>query len=114
MTLFKGIGAVLFAGAYVYFAATQYWTLAARPPVRPEGQGGGIEIPSFGLGTWLSEPDKVAHAVEFALTSGYNHVDAALIYSLFISRLRHGWMKLTSYRKRKSDRKGNKSGRLTP
>ncbi|KAH9883599.1 Aldo/keto reductase [Xylariomycetidae sp. FL2044] len=38
------------------------------------------EIPQFGLGTWLSDRDKVAHAVEFALDSGYNHIDAALIY----------------------------------
>ncbi|KAI1498912.1 Aldo/keto reductase [Biscogniauxia marginata] len=38
------------------------------------------DIPQLGLGTWLSDRDKVAHAVEFALDSGYNHIDAALIY----------------------------------
>ncbi|RYP29438.1 hypothetical protein DL767_006707 [Monosporascus sp. MG133] len=38
------------------------------------------DIPKFGLGTWLSDRDKVAHAVEFALQSGYNHIDAALAY----------------------------------
>ncbi|KAI0516752.1 aldo/keto reductase [Xylaria bambusicola] len=80
MTFFKTISAVLLVGVYVYFAATQYWIVSTRPPVRTEVHGGGIEIPSFGLGTWLSDEDKVAHAVEFALKSGYNHVDAALIY----------------------------------
>lgn len=40
------------------------------------------DIPSLGLGTWLSERDKVSHAVEYAIGSaGYNHIDAALIYS---------------------------------
>lgn len=38
------------------------------------------DIPQFGLGTWLSDRGKVAHAVEFALDSGYTHIDAALIY----------------------------------
>ncbi|KAF4450497.1 glycerol dehydrogenase [Fusarium albosuccineum] len=38
------------------------------------------EIPSFGLGTWLSEKGKVAHAVEYALKGGYRHIDAAAIY----------------------------------
>ncbi|KAH7035534.1 aldo/keto reductase [Microdochium trichocladiopsis] len=37
-------------------------------------------IPTFGLGTWLSEKSKVSDAVEYALTHGYNHIDAALIY----------------------------------
>ncbi|KAK3682865.1 aldo/keto reductase [Podospora appendiculata] len=39
-----------------------------------------VDIPQLGLGTWLSDRDKVTHAVEYALKSGYNHVDAALIY----------------------------------
>ncbi|KAI1482839.1 putative dihydrodiol dehydrogenase [Daldinia eschscholtzii] len=39
-----------------------------------------IDIPRIGLGTWLSDRKKVAHAVEYALDSGYNHIDAALIY----------------------------------
>jgi len=38
------------------------------------------EIPAIGLGTWLSDKEKVADAVEYALTNGYNHIDAALIY----------------------------------
>ncbi|KAI1488787.1 Aldo/keto reductase [Biscogniauxia mediterranea] len=38
------------------------------------------DIPQFGLGTWLSDRNKVAHAVEFALGHGYNHIDAARIY----------------------------------
>ncbi|KAI1400176.1 Aldo/keto reductase [Hypoxylon fuscum] len=37
-------------------------------------------IPHFGLGTWLSDRENVAHAVGYALDSGYNHIDAALIY----------------------------------
>ncbi|OTB06013.1 hypothetical protein M426DRAFT_21438 [Hypoxylon sp. CI-4A] len=38
------------------------------------------DIPNLGLGTWLSDRDKVANAVQYALNSGYNHIDAALIY----------------------------------
>ncbi|KAL7629142.1 hypothetical protein AAE478_000661 [Parahypoxylon ruwenzoriense] len=38
------------------------------------------DIPRFGLGTWLSDIEKVAHAVKYALDNGYNHIDAALIY----------------------------------
>ncbi|KAF7538243.1 hypothetical protein G7054_g3086 [Neopestalotiopsis clavispora] len=38
------------------------------------------EIPALGLGTWLSDRDKVDHAVEYALDNGYNHIDAAWIY----------------------------------
>ncbi|KAK8005410.1 glycosyl hydrolase family 10 [Apiospora arundinis] len=37
-------------------------------------------IPQLGLGTWLSDRDEVAHAVEYALGNGYDHIDAALIY----------------------------------
>lgn len=40
------------------------------------------KIPALGLGTWLSDKGKVAHAVEFALGEvGYDHIDAAKIYS---------------------------------
>ena len=39
------------------------------------------DIPALGLGTWLSDKDKVPHAVEFGLKNGYNHIDAAWIYS---------------------------------
>ncbi|KAI1759191.1 Aldo/keto reductase [Hypoxylon sp. FL1150] len=38
------------------------------------------DIPRFGLGTWLSDKRMVAHAVEYALDIGYNHIDAALVY----------------------------------
>lgn len=38
------------------------------------------DIPPLGLGTWLSDPDKVPHAVEFGLKNGYDHIDAAWIY----------------------------------
>lgn len=38
------------------------------------------DIPSLGLGTWLSDRDKVPHAVEFGLRNGYDHIDAAWIY----------------------------------
>ncbi|KAI0541054.1 aldo/keto reductase [Xylaria digitata] len=80
MTLFRAVFAALFAGASVYFIAIQYWSPTSAPPARTEHYDTSIEIPSIGLGTWLSNKDKVAHAVEFALKSGYNHIDAALIY----------------------------------
>jgi alcohol dehydrogenase (NADP+) len=38
------------------------------------------EIPPFGLGTWLSDREKVAHAVDYALKAGYRHIDAAYAY----------------------------------
>lgn len=38
------------------------------------------DIPSLGLGTWLSDPAKVPHAVEFGLQHGYDLIDAAWIY----------------------------------
>lgn len=38
------------------------------------------DIPPLGLGTWLSDRDKVPHAVEFGLQNGYEHIDAAWIY----------------------------------
>jgi len=47
------------------------------------------DIPQLGLGTWLSDRDKVAHAVEYALETGYNHIDAALIYGQFSSKQNH-------------------------
>jgi len=37
-------------------------------------------MPQLGLGTWLSEKDKVADAVYHALKSGYKHLDCAWIY----------------------------------
>lgn len=38
------------------------------------------DMPPLGLGTWLSDRDKVPHAVEFGLQNGYDHIDAAWIY----------------------------------
>lgn len=38
------------------------------------------DIPPLGLGTWLSDREKVPHAVEFGLKNGYDHIDAAWIY----------------------------------
>ncbi|KAJ1299713.1 hypothetical protein OPQ81_005039 [Rhizoctonia solani] len=38
------------------------------------------DIPPLGLGTWLSDRNKVPHAVEFGLKNGYDHIDAAWIY----------------------------------
>ncbi|CAN8106187.1 unnamed protein product [Discula destructiva] len=38
------------------------------------------DIPSLGLGTWLSDREKVPHAVEFGLKNGYDQIDAAWIY----------------------------------
>jgi alcohol dehydrogenase (NADP+) len=40
------------------------------------------DIPALGLGTWLSDRDLVPHAVEFGLKNGYDHIDAAWIYSV--------------------------------
>ncbi|KAI0041088.1 Aldo/keto reductase [Auriscalpium vulgare] len=40
----------------------------------------GNTIPQIGLGTWLSQPHEVEHAVEWAIKAGYRHIDAALIY----------------------------------
>ncbi|CAM9178899.1 unnamed protein product [Phaeothamnion confervicola] len=41
----------------------------------------GLEMPIFGLGTWRSEPNKVAAAVAHALKSGkYKHLDCAQGY----------------------------------
>lgn len=34
----------------------------------------GAKIPAVGLGTWLSKPNEVEHAVEWALKAGYRHM----------------------------------------
>ncbi|ETS81029.1 hypothetical protein PFICI_06031 [Pestalotiopsis fici W106-1] len=55
--------------------------LAATSSLAAEIPTNGLkEIPALGLGTWLSDRDKVDHAVEYALDNGYNHIDAAWIY----------------------------------
>lgn len=40
----------------------------------------GHSIPVLGLGTWRSEPNQVAKAVEHAIKSGYRQIDGAAIY----------------------------------
>ncbi|KAL1919304.1 uncharacterized protein VTP21DRAFT_1997 [Calcarisporiella thermophila] len=40
----------------------------------------GYTIPAVGLGTWLSKPHEVQHAVETALEVGYRHIDCAHAY----------------------------------
>lgn len=88
MAFFRAAFAALLVSTIIYLIAIQYWLPTAIPPVRTEHHNIGLEIPSVGIGTWLSDKDKVTHTVEFALKSGYNHVDAALIYSLSTLMLR--------------------------
>ncbi|KAJ6534046.1 NADP-dependent oxidoreductase domain-containing protein [Mycena vulgaris] len=40
----------------------------------------GTPLPQIGLGTWLSKPKEVEHAVEIAVRNGYRHLDLAMIY----------------------------------
>lgn len=45
------------------------------------------DIPALGLGTWLSDRDRVPHAVEFGLKNGYDHIDAAWIYRMSLRQI---------------------------
>ncbi|KAF7980127.1 hypothetical protein HWV62_39555 [Athelia sp. TMB] len=40
----------------------------------------GSILPQIGLGTWLSKPKEVEHAVEYAVRNGYRHLDLAMVY----------------------------------
>ncbi|KAF8161370.1 NADP-dependent oxidoreductase domain-containing protein [Crassisporium funariophilum] len=40
----------------------------------------GAKLPQIGLGTWLSKPKEVEHAVEYAVRNGYRHLDLAMVY----------------------------------
>ncbi|KAI1805955.1 putative dihydrodiol dehydrogenase [Daldinia bambusicola] len=62
---------------------TSLFALLSTVSVTAEKHGGPVrdlDIPEIGLGTWLSDRNEVAHAVKYALNSGYSHIDAALIY----------------------------------
>jgi len=39
-----------------------------------------VNVPQIGLGTWLSKPKEVEHAVEYAVKHGYRHLDLAMVY----------------------------------
>jgi len=40
----------------------------------------GLEMPQFGLGTWMSDKGVVQKAVEHAISVGYRHIDTAFAY----------------------------------
>ena len=39
----------------------------------------GYAIPAVGFGTWQSEPEKTAAAVQTAIESGFRHIDTAAL-----------------------------------
>ncbi|KAI1199066.1 aldo/keto reductase [Nemania serpens] len=80
MSFLKAAFTALFMSASLYFLSTQSWLPAVPAVVTTGPLDTGLEIPPIGLGTWLSNRSTVAHAVEYALKSGYKHIDAALIY----------------------------------
>jgi len=44
----------------------------------------GAKIPAVGLGTWLSQPNEVERAAEWALKAGYKHLyGLILLYPSF-------------------------------
>ncbi|KAI0154988.1 aldo/keto reductase [Xylariaceae sp. FL1272] len=80
MALLRILSAALLVATSFWLIIIQYRVPTIVPPVKAKEGEGGLSIPRIGIGTWLSDRDKVAHAVEFALKSGYEHIDAALIY----------------------------------
>lgn len=79
----RAVSFSLISSAFFYIVAVQYWLKSIRAPERAANYEVNPPIPSLGLGTWLADTHLVAHAVEFALDSGYTHVDAASIYSWY-------------------------------
>ncbi|KAF9875462.1 NADPH-dependent d-xylose reductase [Colletotrichum karsti] len=74
-----GVGTDGGGGLMVFLKALT--TAAAAAGLAQASLPGLDKIPALGLGTWLSDKGKVAHAVEFAVGEvGYDHIDAAKIY----------------------------------
>ncbi|GAP86884.1 putative aldo keto reductase [Rosellinia necatrix] len=96
MSLLRALPTAFVLTIVFYIAAILCWSVVTGPPLRTERHDTGIAIPSIGIGTWLSERDAVAHAVEFALKSGYNHIDAASIYGSSFRFRETGYWELTS------------------
>ncbi|KAI1258829.1 aldo/keto reductase [Xylariaceae sp. FL1019] len=80
MALLRILLAAMLVATSFCLLISQYWVPTTVPPVKAKDDDAGLSIPRIGIGTWLSDRNKVAHAVDFALKSGYEHIDAALIY----------------------------------